>query len=109
MDHMALSRYVTLREMQGCMTYLTKCVGLPLKKAFIVEPPRVMMWLFNVVKMFLKEKMRNRIGMYSSSAELCEFVQPASMLPTILGGDLEDANMFDWMYRQVLLDRQGTH
>jgi hypothetical protein len=109
MDHISLSRYVTMREMTGTMHYLSKCVGLPLKRAFIVEPPTVMMWLFNIVKMFLKQKMRDRIGFYMTPTELQEYLGPEFVpnLPTVLGGELEDTHMFDWMYQQMLLDSRA--
>jgi hypothetical protein len=103
MNTIQFSRIVSVTDMSAAMSFLSKCVGLPLKRAFIVEPPTIMHMVFNIVRMFLKEKMRDRIAMYADNRELLEYMDPPSLLPRLLGGELDDAAMFGWVHYQLSL------
>jgi hypothetical protein len=104
MNIVSLSRILSVTDMSAAMSFLGKCVGIPLKRAFIIEPPAIMQWVFNIVRMFLKEKMRERIALYPDNKELLAYMDPPSMLPTLLGGELDDSRMFGWVHHQMSLD-----
>ena len=103
-EKLSVSRYFTPLDMKCISHFAMKCMGLPLKKGFIIEPPSFAIWMFGIVRMFFTDKMRERVALYSGVEELHAFVGKVSILPTVLGGDLTDEEMFDWISWQIQLE-----
>ncbi|GFS35227.1 alpha-tocopherol transfer protein-like [Nephila pilipes] len=60
-----------------------------INESFVLKP------CWKIIKVFLSEKIRNRVYFHSSAEKLFDYF-PRALLPTEYGGDLRENDMENW-------------
>jgi hypothetical protein len=103
-DNLSMSRMAPISHHLASFSFFNKCACIRLAGTFFVEAPVLYRAIFELAKVFLSAKIRDRIFFLGTDcAPLHSMVEDVSVLPTSLGGGTADDAITGWVTQQVAL------
>ncbi|CAL1297571.1 unnamed protein product [Larinioides sclopetarius] len=93
-----LMKYITPQVVHQFYNTTVNCFPARWKEIHMINQSYIMKILWNMIKPFLSEKIRNRVYFHNGSKELFHYF-PHCVLPSDYGGYLQVTDMKDWTKR----------